>query len=147
MISSYVYSAPAAPSSVSYAHAYTVTTPTSVWNAPTFQTLTPLGPCTNVAESICADNAKGMCVDDQGVVYGILCDTMLSGVVITTSGKFLHKDKRSYTGTFEACAAFCDTFTKANCAGVSFEYGQCLAYDTVTGNFPNPAGGYAALRQ
>lgn len=71
---------------------------------------------------------------------------MLSGVIITSSGKFL-KDKRSYSGNLRRCLEYCDSYSKAECAGVAFEGGDCLAYDSITGAFPNPAGGAAALRQ
>ena len=63
-----------------------------MWQAPTFATPTPLPPCT---DSICPAHDKQRCVDAEGVVYGVLCNSLLSGIVITNSGKFLEKNKRS----------------------------------------------------
>jgi hypothetical protein len=103
-------------------------------------------------------------VDSEGVVYGVLCSTLFSGIVITNSGKFLAKNKRSCkyrimaewelaeqcalsdTGTLEGCTAFCNTYNNTICTGVTYQGGDCLAYDVITGTFPNPAGGFAALR-
>ncbi|KAK4539809.1 hypothetical protein LTR36_010343 [Oleoguttula mirabilis] len=103
------------------------------------------------------------CTDTGGVTYGILCATRFSGIVITNSGKkfLLERDedfeqieaemrggreKRDYTGTFDNCAGFCDTYDKASCGGVGFQGGYCMAYDTVTGTFSS-GNGVAALRQ
>ena len=79
-------------------------------------------------------------------MYGILCNTHFSGIVITNAGKFMEMVKRSYTGTFEGCTAFCNVYNSTLCTGVTFENGGCLAYDVVSGTFPNPEGGFAALR-
>ncbi|KAK5125495.1 hypothetical protein LTR85_000606 [Meristemomyces frigidus] len=103
------------------------------------------------------------CTDSEGVTYGIICDTRFSGIVITNSGKkFLlerdedlkyieaemhaEKEKRDFTGTFDNCAGFCDTYDVNSCGGVAFEGGYCMAYDTVTGTFSSVSG-LAALRQ
>ena len=144
-----VYTAPAVgPTSQSLSYAYTVTTPTSQWLTPTFSTPTPIPECKDIRASICRDAEKGLCEDSNGITYGILCDTMLSGIVITNSGKFLReKRKRSYTGTFRNCLRFCDDYSELECAGVSYEDGYCQAYDSITGVFHNPAGGFAAMRQ
>lgn len=130
-------------SSVSVSYTYTVTTPTTIWTAPTFPTASPLPPCVN---AVCPSNHQGRCVDSEGIEYGVLCNTLFSGIVITNAGKFMGMEKRSYTGTFEGCTAFCDVYNKTLCVGVTFEDGDCLAYDVVTGTFPNRAGGFAALR-
>ncbi|KAK5166159.1 uncharacterized protein LTR77_008420 [Saxophila tyrrhenica] len=95
--STYTYSVTAnalALSSISYSYAYTVTTPTTLWQAPTFATPTPMPPC---SESLCPSQNGQECVDAAGNVYGILCNTYISGIVITNSGrKFLRpkKEKR-----------------------------------------------------
>ena len=94
----------------SYSFTFTVTEPTTVWQAPAFATSSPLPACT---DTMCPALNSATCVDGAGVVYGVLCDTQFSGVVITNSGKkFLLEwagrrevvdeddelEKRDYTG-------------------------------------------------
>jgi len=110
-----------------------------MWTAPTFQTPSPLPPCN---DDICPQYDGETCTDAEGVIYGVLCRTRLSGIIIVDSGKYLKE--RSYTGNFEGCTGFCDTYNKTYCVGVSFEAGSCQAMDAITGNFPGP--GMAALR-
>ena len=60
-------------------------------------------------------------------MYGVLCNTQLSGIVITTSGKkYLMEraedlerikreetytlEKREFSGNFTNCATFCDSY-------------------------------------
>lgn len=97
-------------------------------------------------------------MDTEGELYGIICNTRLGGIVIVDSGKLKEREakaqpeakpegilqQRSYTGTFEGCAGFCNTYNRTYCVGVSYEAGACMAYDLVSGNFPGP--GFAALR-
>ncbi|KAK3053777.1 hypothetical protein LTR09_005057 [Extremus antarcticus] len=147
--STYTYSVSAkalALSSISYSFPYTVTTPTTRWQAPAFATPAPLPPC---SDTVCPSQNGKQCIDVFGNVYGILCNTFISGIVITNSGKkFLrHKDKRGYTGTFEACLEFCDAYSIFYCAGVRYQKGQCMAFDTITGTFSDPAGGWVGIRQ
>ncbi|KAK6382536.1 hypothetical protein LTR65_010507 [Meristemomyces frigidus] len=111
----------------SYSYTYTVTTPTTAWHPPTFSTAAPVPAC---SESMCPAMSGKTCTDTGGVTYGILCATRFSGIVITNSGKkfLLERDedfeqieaemrggreKRDYTGTFDNCAGFCDTYDKA----------------------------------
>ena len=155
---------PAAPqtlSATSRNFVYTVTTPTTIWNTPTFATPAPLPAC---GASLCPTNDGKECIDEAGVVYGVICNTQLSGVVITTSGK---KERRSceflvhtldaglehitnrpiVTGSVAGCLAFCDTYSSNYCMGVYYTHGDCLAYDTITGTFSDPSGGFVAIRQ
>lgn len=92
--STYTYGSvgPASLSSISYSYTYTVTTPTTIWQAPTFPTASPLPAC---ASSSCPSQDKTTCLDADGVEYGLLCNTLFSGDVITSAGKFRGKDKRS----------------------------------------------------
>lgn len=135
----------------SYSYSYTYTTATTFWTAPTFATPRPLPPCT---DAICPAYGGATCVDAEGILYGIICNTRLGGIIIVDSGKLKEREaepqpegalqERSYTGTFEGCTGFCDTYNKTYCVGVSYEKGVCLALDQVNGNFPAP--GFAAVR-
>lgn len=79
-------------SAISYSYPYTVTTPTTYWRAPTFATPMPLPRC---SESVCPALNGQECQDVAGNKYGILCNTLLSGIVITNSGrKFLRQKER-----------------------------------------------------
>lgn len=141
----------------SYSFAYTVTTPTTVWNANVFPTIAAVTPA--CSDSICPGLDKQTCVDATGVVYGVLCDTRFSGIEITNSGKAKEMmmmmvkgraagevEARSYTGSFEECVEFCDQFDALSCPGVAYLQGSCNMFDTITGTFAQ-AGGIAALRQ
>lgn len=101
-------------------------------------------------------------------MYGIICNTRFGGIVIVDSGKMVKEkrageeeeevvvekremgaegsvlEQRSYTGTFEGCTGFCDTYDRTYCLGVSYEKGACQAFDAITGNFAGP--GFAAVR-
>lgn len=100
---------------------------------------------------MCPELNLQTCQDEMGTSYGVLCDTHLSGIVITTSGKRkrgdgedaereLHEaslaagslgereadgelDARTYTRTFMGCADYCGMFDVSNCVGVSFNAG------------------------
>lgn len=61
--------------------------------------------------------------------------------LVARGGKLV---ERSYTGTFEGCTGFCDTYNRTYCVGVSYEDGACQALDRIDGNFPGP--GFAAVR-
>lgn len=158
---------------VSYTYAFTVTTPTTAWGTPTFQTPAPIPPCSN---EMCPELNLQTCQDEMGTSYGVLCDTHLSGIVITTSGKRkrgdgedaereLHEaslaagslgereadgelDARTYTRTFMGCADYCGMFDVSNCVGVSFNAGfegNCQALASIDGSFVVP-GEIAAVR-
>lgn len=103
----YVYTAGPSQSAVSYSYTYTYTTATTHWHAPRFPRATPLPPCTN---DICPSHNKKRCVDSEGAVYGVLCDALLSGTVITNSGKFVkrHEVKRSCEYASAMVYAFAD---------------------------------------
>jgi len=77
-------------SPTSYSFAFTVTQPTTAWQAPTFATPAPLPPCT---DKMCPNLDGKSCIDSLGHVYGVLCDTRFSGVVLTNSGKKLMMEK------------------------------------------------------
>ena len=79
---------------------------------------------------------------------GIVCNIRLIGVVITDSGRFLEmeKEKRTYTGTFDGCTAFCDSYNEDLCVGVAYDGGDCKAYDQITGSFVED-GTWFAIRQ
>ena len=96
---------------------------------------------------MCPSGNGQCCADDEGGVYCILCNMHLSGIPILNSGKPMEKEKRSYTGSFEGCTGFCDTYNSSLCAGVAYGDWNCLAYDTITGTFPNEEGGFVGLRQ
>jgi hypothetical protein len=105
----------------------------------------------------------------MGSIWGIICNARLSGLVITASGKRKRLDsqedldamvleerdaaageleERTYTGTFDGCAGYCDMASISDCEGVSFNVGygrNCMAYDVVDGQFA-AEGGIAALR-
>ncbi|TKA68203.1 hypothetical protein B0A55_09373 [Friedmanniomyces simplex] len=158
-----VLSAASLPPISSYSYTFTVTTPTTLWHAPAFATSSPASP--PCADSMCpALNGKS-CVDADGDVYGVLCDTRFSGTVITNSGKKekakkgrmirgqsmdaeSELDKRDFTGTFDGCADFCNSYDdlSAPCTGVAYQGGYCMVFDTITGTFAQ-AGGIAAVRQ
>lgn len=141
----------------SYTYSYTYTTATTVWRAPAFVTPRPIPRCT---DSVCPSYGGATCVDADGILYGIICNTRLGGIVIVDSGKLKEREaeaepvaepegegqlvERSYTGTFEGCTGFCNTYNKTFCVGVSYEGGSCMAFDVVSGNFPGP--GFAAMR-
>ena len=111
----------------SYSFTYTVTTPTTEWAAPTFATASSIPVCPAV---LCPNLDKSSCMDTAGVTYNILCNTRFSGVVITNSGRkyllereedlmriaqeetYAGKEKRDYTGTFDNCVTYCDSFDK-----------------------------------
>lgn len=88
------------------------------------------------------------------MLYGVICNTRLGGIVIVDSGKLKEREaepeaegplrQRSFTGTFEGCTGFCNTYNRTFCVGVSYEDGACMAFDRVTGNFAGP--GFAAMR-
>lgn len=88
------------------------------------------------------------CIDSDDVVYGVLCNTRFSGEVITNSGKrmLMDKSKRDYSGTFDNCVGFCDTYSKGQCLGVNYQGGYCMSYASITGTF-NAVGEIAAIRQ
>jgi hypothetical protein len=69
---------------VSYTYEFTVTTATTDYVSPTFQTLTPVPTC---SDDMCPTLDGKVCADEMGTPYGVLCDTHLIGIVITTSGK------------------------------------------------------------
>lgn len=137
----------------SYSGSYTYTTATTLWTAPTFATPRPIPPCT---DAICPAYGGATCVDAEGILYGIVCNTRLGGIIIVDSGKLKEREakpepraevglrQRSYTGTFEGCTGFCNTYNRTYCVGVSYERGTCQAFDLITGNFPGP--GFAAMR-
>lgn len=97
------------------------------------------------------------CKDSNGDVYGILCDTHFSGIVITASGKkerdassvedwgVAAVEERDYAGTFDNCASFCDYSN--GCTGVDFNArGFCRAYSgSIDGSYASP-GQIAAIR-
>ncbi|KAK0940405.1 hypothetical protein LTR29_007993 [Friedmanniomyces endolithicus] len=147
----------------SYSYAFTVTTPTTIWSAPSFATSSPANPA--CSDTMCPSLNGKDCTDANGDSYGVLCDTRFSGTVITNSGKMKMKEKmrirgqnmgeeqaelekRDYTGTFDGCADFCDSYDdpSAPCTGVAYQGGYCMAYDTITGTFAQ-VGGIAAVRK
>lgn len=136
---------------VSYSYTFTVTTATTAWGKPTFQTPAPIPDCSN---TMCPDLNEKACKDEMGNSYGVLCDTRFSGIIITTSGKHKREDEgrdleeaalaasslgereaesalledreldaRAYTRTFNGCADYCDMFAIDSCLGVSFNAG------------------------
>ncbi|KAK1810125.1 hypothetical protein LTR12_015521 [Friedmanniomyces endolithicus] len=147
----------------SYSYAFTVTTPTTIWSAPSFATSSPANPA--CSDTMCPSLNGKDCTDANGDSYGVLCDTRFSGTVITNSGKMKMKEKmrirgqnmgeeqaelekRDYTGTFDGCADFCDSYDDPSspCTGVAYQGGYCMAYDTITGTFAQ-VGGIAAVRK
>ncbi|KAK0251460.1 hypothetical protein LTR91_016246 [Friedmanniomyces endolithicus] len=149
----------------SYSYAFTVTTPTTVWSAPTFATSAPANPA--CSDTMCPSLNGKDCTDANGDSYGVLCDTRFSGTVITNSGKARLRmrgqgavvgaaeeveegglGKRDFTGSFDGCADFCDSYDdpSAPCTGVAFQGGYCMAFDTITGTFAQ-VGGIAAVRK
>ncbi|KAK3071362.1 hypothetical protein LTR53_008767 [Teratosphaeriaceae sp. CCFEE 6253] len=144
------------PPASSHTYTFTVTTPTTNWHAPTFATPAPVPPC---SDTMCPALDGEYCVDAAGDMYGVLCNTRFSGTVITNSGKLRLRErdpsdveeelgKRAYSGTFDNCADFCDSYDdpSAPCTGVAYHNGYCMSYDTITGTFTQ-AGGIAAVRQ
>ena len=149
----------------SYSFAYTVTTPTTIWTAPSFTAAVPMPKC---SDTMCPAINGGKCVDADGMIYGIICDTFFSGLQIVDSGKMMLMErtrrgvpgvaaaadvklgKREYAGDINICSDFCNWYNDIDntspCAGFSYAGGYCMAYDTVTGTF-NDTGHIAALRQ
>ncbi|KAF2484741.1 hypothetical protein BDY17DRAFT_323573 [Neohortaea acidophila] len=147
--STYPYSDPGVTLASADSYTHTMHTPPATWTAPTFSTPTPIPSCAGDLETgICAGGAgsQGLCLDFAGLVYGILCEMELSGVVITSDGKKM-KEKRTFTGSLENCLDFCDEFGPDECIGVGFAGGECEAYAKITGSYAGSSGGYAALRQ
>jgi hypothetical protein len=70
--------------------ASTVTTATTAWQAPTFQTPGPTVPA--CSDTMCPDLDHKTCKDSMGTSYGVLCDTRFVGNIITTSGKHKRTD-------------------------------------------------------
>jgi hypothetical protein len=113
---------------------------------------------------MCPANDGKTCIDADGIRYGVLCGYRFSGNVITNFGRkkfLLDRDngggknmrrrmleERDYVGTFEYCSEFCDVYSdlSAYCMGVGYHGGYCMAYDNITGTFPQ-VGGIAAVRQ
>lgn len=131
-----------------------------------------------------------VCTDEMGTAYGVLCDTHLIGIIITTSGKRKRDgqdvdededdnesklreaalaagslgerdaspeaegsledrelDARTYTGSFNGCADYCDMVS--GCLGMSFNAGfrgNCQSLARIEGAFP-AKGEIAAIRQ
>ncbi|KAK1086414.1 hypothetical protein LTR33_001578 [Friedmanniomyces endolithicus] len=145
-------------SAVSYSYTFTVTTSTTVWSAPSFATDSPIPAC---SDTMCPALNGKYCVDAGGDKYGILCNIQFSGMVITNSGKKLLMEripgeadgpmsdiaKRTYAGSFDNCAEFCDEYDdpSAPCMDVAYHDGYCKSYGTITGTF-SLAGGIAAVR-
>lgn len=145
--SNYATSAPVLAMS-SYSYVYVVTTPTTAWTAPVFTaaaTASALPSCSR-SQGLCPGLHGGTCVDSMGNVYGVLCDTRFSGIIIDSTGRKRGKEKRFYTDDLDACLTLCDQFDKNNCAGAAFQNGQCQMYDTITGTFV-AVGDVAAIRQ
>jgi hypothetical protein len=69
---------------VSYTYDFTVTTATTDYVSPTFQTTAPVPAC---SDDMCLALNGKVCTDEMGIAYGVLCDTHLIGIIITTSGK------------------------------------------------------------
>lgn len=69
---------------VSYTYDFTVTTATTDYVSPTFQTPAPVPTC---SDDMCPTLDGKVCADEMGTPYGVLCDIHLIGIVITTSGK------------------------------------------------------------
>ena len=139
-------------SRVSYSFTYTVTSPTTSWRAPTFATPLPLPRC---SDTMCPQLNNRQCVDSLGDTYGVLCDTRLSGLVITTAGKKMavrneedvaELEKRALTANFDGCGAYCGNYDRDVCKGMSYERGVCMSYNQITGSFSAP-GAIAAVRQ
>ncbi|KAM0714314.1 hypothetical protein Q7P37_010101 [Cladosporium fusiforme] len=136
---------------VSYSYEFTVTTATTAWGKPSFQTPAPVPNCSN---DMCPSLDKKTCKDEMGKSYGVLCDTRFIGIVITTSGKHKREDEgrdleeaalaasslgerevegslledreldaRTYTRTFNGCADYCDMFAVDSCLGFRFNAG------------------------
>lgn len=74
---------------VSYTYDFTVTTATTDYVRPTFQTPVPVPVC---SDDMCPGLHGKVCADEMGARYGVLCDTHLIGIIITTSGKRDVKD-------------------------------------------------------
>ena len=58
-------------------------------------------------------------------------------------------EARTFTGTFDGCATYCDMFDKKACVGVSYNNGfagNCWSMDQISGSFVAP-GQIAAVRQ
>lgn len=160
---------------VTYTYDFTVTTATTAWAKPSFQTPAPLPACSN---DLCPRLDHKVCQDSMGMPYGVLCDTRFAGIIITTSGKrkrsaedaeqrdlheaallderggddMMLEDRelgaRTYTGTFDGCVSHCDEFDVSNCLGVSFNAGfagNCQSLASIDGSFPAP-GDVAAVR-
>ncbi|KAK4569908.1 hypothetical protein LTR86_002877 [Recurvomyces mirabilis] len=144
----------------SYTGTFTVTTPTTSWAAPTFSTAAPVPTC---SDGMCTGslNLNGQtCIDESGITYGVLCNMLMYGIVIDSSGKRLLLgredaveemetvvDKRDYAGFFASCVDFCDNYgVPSFCTGVAYDNGYCMSYDTITGTYQH-AGGIAAVRQ
>ena len=69
---------------VSYTYDFTVTTATADYISPTFQTPAPVPVC---SDGMCPALDGKVCTDEMGTPYGVMCDTHLVGIIITTSGK------------------------------------------------------------
>jgi hypothetical protein len=69
---------------VSYTYDFTVTTATTDYVSPTFQTTAPVPVC---SDNMCPALDGKVCIDEMGTAYGVMCDTHLIGIIITTSGK------------------------------------------------------------
>ncbi|OQO04774.1 hypothetical protein B0A48_09698 [Cryoendolithus antarcticus] len=90
----YAFSTPVAAAAgslkdVSYSYTFTYTTASTAWQAPSFATPAPIPPC---SDTMCPALDRKTCRDDMGVTWGVLCDTRLSGIVITTSGRHKRVD-------------------------------------------------------
>lgn len=96
------------------------------------------------------------CVDSSGLIYGVLCDQRISGVAITSSGKKRERDEgevqeaelepRSYTGSLDLCASFCDQFDSQYCTGFGYSQGICTLYAAIQGTILQ-TGGIVCARQ
>lgn len=74
----------------------------------------------------------------------MLCDTGLTGTVITSAGK--RAAKRDYEDTFDECLWECDAFDQATCPGAAIDSHYCQAIDGITGTYA-VAGGITGIRQ
>ncbi|KAI5365344.1 hypothetical protein Slin14017_G052340 [Septoria linicola] len=135
---------------VSYSYAYTYTTPTTVWNAPSFPTTAPDAvPACADYETLCPSQDRQTCQDSFGAIYGVTCDHRFSGTVITSFGKHRARDmmgKRYNSGTLDACLGFCDHYDGMSCIGNDFRDGECANYAAVFGTIAE-VGKLALWRQ
>ncbi|TKA28888.1 hypothetical protein B0A50_03299 [Salinomyces thailandicus] len=138
---------PSVVAPTSYTYPYTVTTPTTAYRAPTFQTSAPIPSCAGTIAAMCPSLEGQTCVDALGQKYGILCRTRFSGIVITTSGKkFLMEREEDFEGLMRRDVEEGEEGEGADGKG-EFEEVGVLERRDYQGNFTNCVGscdGYAA---